>query len=301
MYALLLIGCPAEPTPPVEEDTYEPAPYIYDEEESPVPTLTAADLEAAIDTSLVQVLTLNAAPVFPAYAEAMTGAQGDCPSYYEADGNVYWYDQCTSDLGASFNGYNFYYLYDNFDAGDGSVYNGEAISGVAEITTADGKTFVSGGSAYNLVITGDGYTSYYSVIAGSFAWDGDDAAGTWLGEGLAPDITISAYSVPDWGALITVDGGVSGTGGELDSIVFDSVTMMTENVNTCSTEPGGVVSLRDSDGNWYDVVFDGPILYDDVIDPAVCDGCGEAWYRGEPMGTVCADFNALVDWEVSPW
>jgi hypothetical protein len=61
------------------------------------------------------------------------------------------------------------------------------------------------------------------------------------------------------------------------------------------------VSLRDSDGNWYDVVFDGPILYDDVIDPAVCDGCGEAWYRGEPMGTVCADFNALVDWEVSPW
>ena len=102
--------------------------------------------------------------------------------------------------------------------------------------------------------------------------------------------------------LVEVDGGLSGLGGDLDTVVFDAVTIFDESLgSTCPTEPGGVVSVRDVSGDWYDVVFDGPTEYGDESDPDLCDGCGAAYYRGEYLGQVCSDFTGMLDWEGTPW
>jgi hypothetical protein len=305
LLALLAAGCaPVEPdVTPAEVE--EPAPYIFDEEAPPVADLEAGDLEAAIESAIALSLTLNAAPIFPAYDAAMVGAEESCPAYYDYQGSQYWYDTCTASTGARYSGYSFYQLYDGYDAGDGSVYDGQTVYGVAEIVTPDGYTYEAGGSAQNLVATGPGYTYFSSVIAGSFAWDGPEAAGTWLETGVSPDITLLGYVIPESGNYIMLDGGLSGLGGDLDTVVFDAVVLFDfagPSGSPCPTEPGGVVSVRDGVGNWYDVVFDGPSEYGlEMSDPALCDGCGSAWFRGEPIGEVCADFTSLLDWEVSPW
>ncbi|MFN7145156.1 MAG: hypothetical protein ACK4YP_15370, partial [Myxococcota bacterium] len=239
--------------------------------------------------------------VFPAYDAVMVGAEESCPAYYDYNGSQYWYDQCTSSAGTKFSGYSFYQLYDNYDAGDGAVYNGEALYGVAEIVTPDGHSFSAGGTAYNLVATGAGYTYYSSVLTGSFAYDGPEAAGTWLGSGISPDLTLVGYAT-EAGNYMNIDGGLSGMGGQLDTVVFDTVVIFDGALGSaCPTEPGGVISVRDDVGYWYDVVFDGPADYGEAAEARLCDGCGAAYFRGEPLGDVCVDFSALLDWEVAPW
>ena len=61
------------------------------------------------------------------------------------------------------------------------------------------------------------------------------------------------------------------------------------------------MSVRDLDGDWYDVVFDGPTDWGADSDPDLCDGCGEAYFRGEDVGAVCPDFSGLNGWEGTPW
>lgn len=295
-----LLGCPAEEAP-APADTTEPAPYVYEEEDPPEAELAAADLEESIEAAVGIALTLNATPIFPAYEVVMAGAEEGCPAYYESEGNLYWYDQCTTSGGTDFSGYSFYQLYDQYDGGDGTLYDGEAVYGVAQVTTPEGYTFEAGGSAYALVSAAETYTYYASVIAGSFAWDGPGAEGTWLADGVSPDLTLVGYTT-EYGDMVQVDGGFTGTGGQLDTVVFDMITIYEAGLgSTCPTEPGGVVSVRDNVGNWYDVVFDGPTEYGDESDPDLCDGCGAAYFRGEPLGDVCVDFTTLLDWEVSPW
>lgn len=306
LLAFLAAGC--GPVGPDVEDPQPaaPAPYIFEEDAPPVAELDAAELEVAIESAVALALTLNAGPVFPAYDAAMAGAEEACPAYYSAEGSRYWYDSCTASSGAIYSGYSFYQLYDDFDAGDGSLYDGQAVYGVAQIVTPDGYTYEAGGSAQNLVASGLGYTYFSSVIAGSFSWNGPEAAGTWLETGVSPDITMLGYTAPGYGNYMLLDGGLSGLGGLdaslLDTVVFDSVLLFSAALgSSCPTEPGGVVSVRDDSGNWYDVVFDGPTESGEVSDPDLCDGCGSAWFRGEPLGEVCADFSRLLDWEVSPW
>ncbi len=299
---LLATGCgPADPEV-TGEPAIEPAPYIYEEDAPPVAELTAAELEGAIEGAVALSLTLNAGPIFPAYEAAMAGAEDACPAWYDYQGSQYWYDTCTATTGAHYSGYSFFQSYVDYDAGDGNLYNGNSVYGVARIVTPDGYTYEAGGSATNLVATGPGYVYFSSQVAGAFAWDGPEAAGTWLETGVSPDITLLGYVVADAGNYVMIDGGLSGLGGELDTVVFDAVVLYDAGLGSpCPTEPGGVVSVRDPGGSWYDVVFDGPSDYGVEADADLCDGCGAAFFRGEPLGEVCVDFTTLLDWEVSPW
>jgi hypothetical protein len=99
-----------------------------------------------------------------------------------------------------------------------------------------------------------------------------------------------------------VDGGVSGFDGEIGAVVFDAVLLVDAGWGgACPSEPGGVISVRDVQGGWYDILLDGPAEWGGTSDPDLCDGCGEAFYRGESIGSVCADFPALLGWEGTPW
>lgn len=299
---LALAACGSKGDDTAAADVYTPAPYLVDEEDPPVATFSADAVGEAIISAMIAGPALNAAPVFPAYLAVMDGQDGSCPNYYSYNGNAYWYDTCTSESGVSYSGYSFYYSYVDYES-DGVIYNGDQLFGVATVTDADGDTFQAGGSAAALSGTAvDGsYTLWQSVVQGSFAYDGAAGRGTWLEDHLAPDLTLAAYYVPSYDArAMILDGGVSGLGGDFDTVVFSNVALY-DIAGGCRQEPSGLISLRDGEGNWYDVTLDGPVDFGGDFDAAACDGCGDVWFRGEDVGQVCVDFTTLTSWGSEPW
>jgi hypothetical protein len=308
---LLLVACAPADAPAPAEARYEPVPYVVDEPDPPVPALTAEAIEAAIGEAVAGVLAVHAGPVLAAYVEAMAGSDG-CPDYDDYDGSRYWYDECTSAAGTAYSGYAFWVAYDAWADGYGNVYDGHALYGVGDIALADGTRFEFGGSAYEIVATPAGvdpldpawHVYYQSVVQGAFAYDGPAAAGTWLAEGGEPDLNATVYYAPAYdGKVVALAGSAAATAdGVATAVVLDDVVLMSDNlVPDCPGEPSGVVSVRDADGQWYDVLFDGPAEYGAATDPDLCDGCGSAWFRGELLGTVCPDFSPLLGWEGRPW
>ena len=315
MLALLLLSCGGT----LDVDTgeaVEPSPWIVEEGEVAQPTLTEADMEGALEELMVRVRGLHATPVLDVYDALMDHTEAYCPNWYEADGNAYWFDECTTGNGTHFSGYGFGLVYDGYEnPEDGYVYDARTFNGVAEITDPQGDVFVSGGSAYVYEITpmestgADPHTLYYSGISGGFAWSGGGVEGSWLADGETPDLLMSAGYLDNLeGRFLTLEGGVTDLSGEFDTIVMSDVSLYDELLgsymlgNACPEEVSGIVSFRDPGGQWVDVIFDGP-TQEDPGDSDLCDGCGRAWYLGEPLGAVCPDFTGLLNWPLGdrPW
>lgn len=308
MLALLLLACQqtAEPTTTEKE---QPLPYIYEEEPLPEASIDETSVETAAKAGVERAMTLMATPVFPAYKAVMTAADSGCPNYYDYNGSVYWYDNCSSEAGSAFSGYSFYQLYDHISDGAGSEYTGEGLSGVSQVTTGDGHRMEVGGSAYYYRVDHAAqsqddadYSYWISAVQGSFSYDGPEAAGTWLEEEVAPDLTFSAAYLPTQdGRYAILDGSIGGLEGEISYLVFDNLTLWGPEISTCPDEPGGGFSVRGADGYWYDVTFDGATDWGQTVKAADCDGCGKLWFEGQELGKVCADFSGMLNWGTSPW
>jgi hypothetical protein len=299
----LLIAC-GEDAAPDPEAPLAPTPYLVEEEALPPPALDATALEDALQTALDAAWSLEASPILRAYAEVSAYAEPGCPDLYDNEGNVYWYDQCTTSGGARFDGYGFTVLYDGYVGEDGYVYEGAVFSGVGRVVDPEGHTFTAGGTAYAIVARNTGIARWQSVIQGSFGWDGPAARGTWMEDTLEPDLSLLAAGADasDSGRAVALDGSVGGFEGEVSAVLFDNLLLYTSAWgSTCPTEPGGSVSLRAREGGWYDVLFDGPAEFGGTSEASRCDGCGEAWFRGERVGEVCVDMTRLLDWTEAPW
>lgn len=285
-----------------QEVVDEPAPYIYEDLDDDQIAYDQAEVEAALDLAFASVRDLHAGPPIDAYEAAMVGASDDCPDYYSDGENVYWYDYCTSDAGAAFSGYAFYYVLDDYSDGY-YTWDGVQMYAEASIETSDGHAFEGGGYAY--LLTGDspdGGIIYYSVLGGAFSWDGDEIDGTWMGEGLRAETGMWLSHYPEYEANYAyVSGGVTNLPSTYETVSFTDLTYGNRKGGwPCVGEPGGAVSVRAEDGSWFDVVFD---VDADTweVDEALCDGCGTVWHRGEIVGEACPDVSPLVDWESAPW
>lgn len=305
MTVLLILACAPGPVDSAVVEAYEPVPYEIPGADGVDPVFDAEAMSTAILDAIEVARSITGAPVMVAYNTVMASADDGCPNYYELDGNVYWYDQCTTASGSQFSGYSFYYGYTDYDGGDGNIYNGAQLYGVAQVWDAEGHQLDLGGSAADMVLTAaDGsYTYWYSVVQGSFAWDGAGTEGTWVSPGMAPDLTLTAIEYPAYdGHMFLVSGGVGGLSGAYETVVFDDLTLYDAGIGgDCPEEPGGTISVRDPNGYWYDVFLDGQLTTDDAVRDAACDGCAEVWYQGTSLGEVCADFTTLTTWEGAPW
>ncbi|MCA9489925.1 MAG: hypothetical protein KC621_08375 [Myxococcales bacterium] len=302
----LLVACSGgDPSTPTAQTPDEPRPYVVDAPDPGEPTASLAEIGTALQAAFDQVLTINAAPVEAAYADAMTDRTYDCPYEYATPDGTYWYDSCDTEDGAAYDGY-------VFALGEQGVYDDASglyvdywyAFGAATVETMEGHHLELAGGAVRYKTYGDyaglELESYYSDVGGSFRWDGPEARGTWLEQGLDPDLTWQVNVFAGEPAMY-LDGGFSGFASGW-AVAFDDNVFGSKGIGMpCELEVSGTVGVRAPDGTWYDIRFDGSDGSDPDFDPAKCDGCGKAFFQGEPMGEVCADTDTLLGMAVTPW
>lgn len=301
--ACSLAACTKGPESDGRAEPKDPSPYVVDEETSPVPSASIDEISQAFQAGIDAVMELGAPPVRDAYLAAMQGASANCPDAFSGPDGDYWFDDCTSPAGTSFSGYVFDYAsYDVVDPYSGGTYDQWYLYGGATIQTAAGERMDLGGGVSMYEID-DGFAqTWQSSVQGTFTWDGPQAGGTWLDEGYDPDLSTYFQVIPTYDARVAyVDGGIGGLGPDLQwAASFDEAVMFDIILGgDCDLEPAGQASVRAADGSWYDLKFHASDGYSPGTGP--CDGCGDLFFRGEPMGEACADFSAWLGWGGAPW
>lgn len=299
----------ADEGPGVVED--DDSPYLGEVDGDPGETFDAAAVEEAVEGLVAAARQLHAYPALLAYSDMMGLADEDCPTWYTSEeGLEYWYDSCTTEGGAAFEGYGYTVEYseeeypEGFADGDGNHWWGLQYYGIASIAAPDGSSFTSGGGAGLLYgYTDEGNSIFYSAVNEGFAYDGSYSEGTWLGAGLDPEMAMYAIHSPEVdGRIFVISGRATVESEGVHAVVLDEITIFDEALgSTCPEEPAGTVSILDSEGNWYDLVFDGPDFSGNGGEAERCDGCAEAWQGATLLGEACIDFSPLLDWDTHPF
>ncbi len=290
-------------TPPTDGEA--PSPYIAPEADAPEPTADLGEVAAAAQAALDGVRAFNGRPVQAAYDAAMVGQEGACPDYYANDYGTYWYDACTSSLGTTFSGYAFaYFEEDYYDPSYDITYSYWQVYGGGTVEDATSLLELSGSALWLEGVTSDGLAQLFqSSVSGTFSYDGDASAGTWLaGDGGDPDLFLYATTYPTFDAkYLYIDGGYSGFGEVGWAASFADLELSNAGTGTtCPEEPGGSMAIRAGDGGWYDLIFHGATSYT-VADEAECDGCANVFFEGAAIGQACIDVTSALGWDGVPW
>jgi hypothetical protein len=298
------------PTPELEEEpeeVEEPDPYIYEEEEL-APLWSLEEVQAALEEGLETWQSMDPELVFDAQTEARGQGDTACPyyydSYYESYGYYYLYGGCSTGAEDTWTGYQYGVDYGSYTSGDYTYQRYGWWYGDIRQDRSDGSRFEMSGYFYMYDYTYTPYNRNYFYVnfTGAAEVDSEEHAGDWLGQGLSLDLIVSGYHQPEMGGLLSMEGGLSGLSGAANSLRFNGLFWAAEGWGVdCQEEPGGSVSLRDAEGGWYDVYFDGPAYENDTVFGPECDGCGEVWYQGELLGEICPAFDTLTEWEGRPW
>lgn len=289
--------------------------YIHDAPEPQV-EFDLGQIEWAMEEAIRLVRWIDPAKVHDVYEAVELDGNEECPDYdeeyYEENEQYHWRDSCAVSSGGSFSGYVYSYDYgDHWNENETIHYDGRAyFRGSARVIDGRGNTFVGAGSSNyyerSSVWTDD--KTFYQNMSGNFRFDGHEYDETWLSQDLNVQITHSSDRYVDdgdhYGGAFSVywNASISGLTGQLSAVRLSNLYMYSENIGSmCEIEPSGSIAVRDYAGNWYEAEFDGPKYYGAGIFPPDCDSCGRVYWRGELLGTVCPDFDLMVDWEDRPW
>lgn len=316
MSLLLILACSVSetnivepvPEPAVEADS-EPTPYVVDDETAEAEPVAPEVLAVGIAQAIQALLHVDPVPFHEKY-EGMREEMEDgyCPyyypEYYESYGQYYWIDNCSSEMGGSFAGNGRSYMNDPYVNGSYEYDYVGYFYGSARIEGADGQVISAAGysSAQQYLHSGNGYTYYYHDMWGEFSAENVGLDDSWLATGWRLDHTLSANVSPAGGKYLYLNSAVSNMDGPINAAVLEGVVIYDElRGSPCPEEPSGLFSLRDADGRWYEIQFDGPPSGGVAMYPPDCDGCGQAWLDGESIGQVCPDFSGLLGWGENPW
>lgn len=285
-----------------------PSPYVVEDDETDgAEALPLEAVSTGVTSALTAALSLDPRVLFRAHADVMRAGDAACPAvlddYYTTYGYYYWYATCASDAGTSFDGYGYYYDTTERDYGSYYAHEADYWYGLADIRTGDGQRFEMTGSASYYDYDYPGAYTYYSwSMLGDFVWTGPDYANTWLGQDLSTQLSGWAYRYLSGATAMSLDGSIGGLEGAFDAANLRQVVMISTSAGSnCESEPGGTISVRTSDGEWYDISFDGPKYWGATTFPPDCDGCGRVSHRGVEIGEVCPDLSSLLGWAERPW
>jgi len=148
---------------------------------------------------------------------------------------------------------------------------------------------------------------YEDILVFSHTLDGDqvydgviEEDNAWSTRGWRPALTLIDIT-PETESLHhrQLYGAIAGLQGVVSAFEFNEFVLAHEALgSSCELEPSGVIRVRDAAGHWIDVSFDGSSLPGEIVADELCDGCGEAYYGDEALGTVCVDFLPMLADEV---
>ena len=284
--------------------------------------LTAEQVAAGIESGLQTMRLLDPSELQNHYLSLVSDSddvEDGCPewkeNYYEADSYNYWKDTCTSLEGTLFSGWAKQQRPMEYQDGKHHYMDDGYLEGEFEISQPGGSRLeFSGKLSYyerinNYYYYTDGRTDfdhYYYVDAyGDVTLQSSSDSATWLTESYVYDYAIAFKDFDDdAGMSADWEGGVFGISGNAPAIYASDFYIYSANAGSpCEQEPSGLISIRDEEGQWYDVEFHGPPYSGAWSYQPACDGCGEVWFRGEYMGEACVDFSLIMNWngEGRPW
>ncbi len=151
-----------EALPPIDAPT-DDGPYVEDEVPVEPIEFDADAVGAVVEDALPVARATSAVVLQAAYAEVLAEQSEGCPAWTTSeDGVPYWFDACTSDVGARFEGYA--YSVDAVDLVDGDItWNGWQFFGLATIRSSAGSVFEATGQAGALRgVQADGADVFYT-------------------------------------------------------------------------------------------------------------------------------------------
>lgn len=317
LLALSLLGCSGEETAadggaaaPKWPTPYEPAPPP----DTP-PAYDAAAVTAALPSALAVLTSIDPEHLLALYDEFAARGDGACPlptEYPTDDGSgttQYWSADCTTADGTRFVGGAYRTAYQGRDNGDGTFTDGFSLTPDAtdaSIIAADGRSLVLTGYLEVGIIRGgtttEPYSYAYVYLDGSVVVDETTAAGDpWVSGRRKGLISLGGYADSYGTRTLDVTAGLSL--GEGEFLAASTAAFSLAPGLPCATEPVGGFSLRDAEGTWYDVLFDGNPP-DEETPEGVCDGCGVVFAGGRELGASCpaaGAFDGLLQYEETPW
>jgi hypothetical protein len=310
---IAVLGCDAAGSDDGETTTGElPSPYAEDGDESgqAVPSLGPEQVAGFATAGLAGFVALRPEQVVDAYLALAITDEG-CPEQLDevVDGGTtvqLWYsDGCTTAAGTSFAGGGRLERYTIMEDGyqsTGATLNAEGPS--FSIATADGRSLHLEG-AFGHSRGTDGVSTDASIeIYGHARADAETAAGSPLLDG---SVSAQGYMYSYADADTKVLGGEGAWSGAAlgDARAFSFAGVAVYSV-VCTAEPSGTLSVRDAEGFWHDIVFDGITVvdYEPTFVEGLCDGCGSYLAAGAPAGEACvaaSELAAVLDWEDYAW
>ena len=327
MFLLWLFACGAEPDvleeSPVDTGEELPSEYVVAPGESTA-LLTVAEVAEGIEEGLQTMRLLDPALLQGQYLELVEDGDSDeegCPewkeNFYLASESTtynYWKDACTSDEGTLFSGWAKQQRPMEYQSGNHHILDDGYLEGEFEISQPGGQRLEFSGkvSYYERINNYYYYTDrtdfdrhYYVDASGDVTLQSSSEATTWLTESYVYDYTIAFRDYDDdAGMYADWEGGIFGISGDAPAIYASDFYIYSGDAGSpCEQEPSGLISIRDTEGQWYDVEFHGPPYSGAWSYQPACDGCGEVWFRGEYMGEACVDFEIFMQWngEGRPW
>jgi hypothetical protein len=289
-----------------------PSPYEDDGQAEGKPALSREQVAAIATTGLRTFASLKPQSVVDLYT-AIAVHDENCPEDYEeitdagTTATTWYSDGCTTAAGVSFSGGARLEVFTRTDE-PGYDVTGAVLSaedGTIAVAAADGRSLtLTGYISWQHGTSSDGTDSAIEIYGHALA-DATSAAGNALLDG-SVSVQGAMYSYESDGEKeISGEGAISGGGiGDAKAFSFAGLGVYSSG---CASEPMGTVSVRDANGFWHDIAFDGITMNDEdepQFDQAACDGCGEYLAGGSPDGQACVSASELAEllvWEEFAW
>jgi hypothetical protein len=283
-------GC-GEPAAPA--DPLVPTPWVYDDPGTPDrPELSASDIEGELAGLVTFLRETDPLFIFAAMDDGFRRFGGDCPSVDTHNGQIFVQGNCTTASGDQFLGYSL----GTQTSGPISL-DGEPATEHRNFSWTTGNLEIHGADGYELGLLGDCEYHDYDTVDGDpafglYLWGDfylhDGVTTNWLADDIGVHLYLDAVDHPE-GRSVGWSGGASRLGGLTDAFSLEDFVIA--ETGTCgAVEPSGEVWFWDTNLYWYEVVFDD-----------TCDGCGDVRVDGTSIGSACADWSPLIDWESRPW
>jgi hypothetical protein len=261
MILLLLFACSSSPPSTTQSSSTDiETPDLPSVEQTWVePTLTPEQVGTALGEALST--PPDPAAINSAYRFLMSQGDSVCPGNEENITDTWLYG-CEAETGYSYAGVSSWIEEYPDEMPGTNLLHG--VSGDFWIEDPEGRRLEGGG--HSIEVSGDAI--WVGEMGGSWRWEGGDP---WLVHGFSGSISIEF--IPGLLAQMNGAADISGT-----HIAATDLSLYA----SCDYGPSGSLSLRDSGGGWYTMIF------------SDCDPCTTISFEGEAHGEACVDFTGFI-------